>query len=90
MAHVTTSPAPGSMTVPPLFGWEGILSVLVVVVAVAVAFLVFSTTRAGATERSEWQAWLQARSGRLDEPAPDPDDGSRTVRRDGDRPLPSA
>jgi hypothetical protein len=50
------------MTVPPLFGWEAILAVLVVVLVVGVAFLVVGAARASGTERSEWQAWLEARS----------------------------
>ena len=62
MAPATT-PAPGSMTVPPLFGWEVILTGLVLLVLVAVVFLAFGATRAGRTDRSEWQAWLDARSG---------------------------
>ena len=52
------------MTVPPLFGWEVILVVLVVVVLVGVAFLVVGSARASDSERSEWQAWLDARSDR--------------------------
>jgi len=63
MAPVTSPPAPGSMTVPPLFGWEVILTVLVVVAVVAVAFVAFGAMRAGRSDRSEWQAWLDARSG---------------------------
>jgi quinol-cytochrome oxidoreductase complex cytochrome b subunit len=62
MAPTTTPPAPGSMTVPPLFGWEVILVVLVVLVVVAVAFVAFGAMRAGRTDRSEWQAWLDTRS----------------------------
>ncbi|WP_116451614.1 hypothetical protein [Blastococcus litoris] len=63
MAPVPTSPAPGSMTVPPLFGWETILVVLVAVVLVAVAFLLLGAARASGSERSEFQAWLDGRSG---------------------------
>ena len=74
MAYGTASPAPGSMTVPPLFGWETILVGLLVLIAVAVAFLVVAAARAGTSGRSEWQAWLDARSrGPLD-PAADADD----------------
>jgi hypothetical protein len=62
------------MTVPPLFGWEAIATVLVLLVAVAVAFLVVGALRMGATERSEWQAWLDARSSRPQDPATDPHD----------------
>ena len=62
MAPATTPPAPGSLTVPPLFGWEVILVVLVVVGVVAVAFVALAAMRAGRSDRSEWQAWLDARS----------------------------
>jgi hypothetical protein len=74
MAHETNPPAPGSLTVPPLFGWEGIATVVVLVVAVAVVFLVVAVTRAGADQRSEWQAWLDARSSVRMGPGPGPDD----------------
>ncbi len=79
MAPPTTAPAPGSMTVPPLFGWELILTLLVVLVAVAVLFLAFGATRAGRTDRSEWQAWLDARSGSRQDPVTD--GNGRPVRR---------
>jgi hypothetical protein len=69
MAHETRPPAPGSLTVPPWFGWEGIATVVVLVVAVAVVFLVVAVTRAGAEQRSEWQAWLDARSSGRRDPA---------------------
>ena len=71
MAPELTPPAPGSMTVPPLFGWEGIATVLVLLVVLGVAFLVAAMSRAGAGERSEWQAWLDARSSRREDPAED-------------------
>ncbi|MGY1802390.1 hypothetical protein ACI78T_03815 [Blastococcus sp. SYSU D00922] len=63
MTPVPSSPAPGSMTVPPLFGWEVILVVLVGVVLVGVLFLVLGAARASGSERSEFQAWLDGRSG---------------------------
>ncbi|TQN42836.1 hypothetical protein FHU33_2245 [Blastococcus colisei] len=65
------------MTVPPLFGWEEIATVLVLLVALGVAFLVVATTRAGAAERSEWQAWLDARSSRGQDPPTVPRDWRR-------------
>jgi hypothetical protein len=74
MAHETNPPAPGSLTVPPLFGWEGIATVVVLVVALAVVFLVVAVTRAGADQRSEWQAWLDARSSGRRDPGLGPDD----------------
>jgi hypothetical protein len=50
------------MTVPPLFGWEHIL--LVVVLSVVVAALVFLALAAGRAPsgRTEWQAYLRERS----------------------------
>jgi hypothetical protein len=70
MAPVTSPPLPGSMTVPPWFGWENILAVLVLLVVVGVAFFVVSAVGEDANGRSEWQAWLNARSRQH----PDPDD----------------
>ncbi len=62
MTPATAPSAPGSMTVPLLFGWEVILVVLAVLVAVAVVFVAFGAARASRSERSEWQAWLDTRS----------------------------
>ena len=62
MAPTTPAPPAGSMTVPFLFQWEVLLTVVVVAVVLAVAFLALSATRPGAEERAEWQAWLGARS----------------------------
>jgi uncharacterized membrane protein len=57
------------MTVPPLFGWEFIAVVLLVVVAVAVAFFLMAAAGRNVSERAEMQAWLEARSsGRRQEP----------------------
>ncbi|TFV87012.1 hypothetical protein [Blastococcus sp. CT_GayMR16] len=72
MANATTPLPPGSMTVPPLFGWELILTGLVVLVVVAVAFLMISATGTGRDERSDWKAWLDARSGGREDPVVDP------------------
>jgi hypothetical protein len=76
MAPVTTPPLPGSMTVPPLFGWENILIVVAIAVAVALVFLVVGATGGAANGRSEWQAWLDARSSRHQDAATDADDRS--------------
>jgi hypothetical protein len=57
------------MTVPPLFGWEVILTVLVLVVALAVAFFLVSAAGTAQENRSDWEAWLQARSSRRRHPA---------------------
>ena len=86
MAHVTTPPPPGSMTVPPLFGWEHILTVLAIVVALAVAFLVIWATGAGVNERADWQAWLVARSSRRRDPAADSHDPTAELVRPEPRP----
>ena len=62
MSPSPTAPLPGSMTVPPLFGWEHILIALVVIVGAAlVALALLAAGRAG-SERDEWQAFLAARS----------------------------
>jgi hypothetical protein len=61
-------PLPGSMTVPPLFGWEVILTLLVVLIGLAVAFFLASAAGTAPDERSEWQSWLEARSRRSAEP----------------------
>ena len=76
MAPVTTPPMPGSMTVPLLFGWEAILTVGALLVALAVAFFVVSAAGTAKGGRSEWQASLDARSRRPRGPAADGDDRS--------------
>jgi hypothetical protein len=60
------------MTVPPLFGWEFIAVVLVLVVAVAVAFFVLAASGRNVSERAEMQAWLEARSNGRRSPVADP------------------
>ncbi len=76
MAPATTPPPPGSMTVPPLFGWEGILTVVAILLIVAVGYLVILASRTSKDSRSEWQAFLDARSSRHEGPATDPGDTS--------------
>lgn len=71
MAPDPTPPLPGSMTVPLLFGWEQILTVLLVLIALGVAFFVASAAGTSVDGRAEWQAGLAARSRRR----PDPFDG---------------
>ena len=61
------------MTVPPLAGWEVILTVVALVIAVAVVSLVILAAGAAENGRAEWQAWLDARSSRQGDPATDPD-----------------
>ena len=59
------------MTVPPLFGWEFIVVVLLVLVALAVAFFVLSAAGRNVSEQAELQAWLDARSQGSRQPATD-------------------
>jgi hypothetical protein len=48
MSPAPTAPLPGSMTVPPLFGWEHILIALVVIVGAGlVALALLAAGRAG-------------------------------------------
>jgi hypothetical protein len=68
MAPVSTHPLPGAMTVPPWFGWENILAVLLVLIVVAVAFVVLGSTGGSGSEKSDWQAYLAARSRTHGEP----------------------
>lgn len=62
------------MTVPPWFGWENILAVLVLLVVVAVAFFLSSAVGRNEEGRAEWEAALAARSSRRRAPDPDADD----------------
>jgi uncharacterized membrane protein len=70
------------MTVPPLFGWETIVAVLVLVIVVAVAFFVVSATGRAPSGRSEFEAWLQARSARHPAPPAEPTDAARYAKDD--------
>jgi hypothetical protein len=79
-------PMPGSMTVPPWFGWEAILIVLVLLVVVAVAFFVASAASPDVDGRSEWQAGLDARSQVRRDAAAGPDELPRIEHREGQRP----
>ena len=75
MVPVPTPPLPGSMTVPPLFGWQDILTVLAVLIALAVVFFLASATGRSADSRSDWQAGLDARSRERRLPDDDPAEG---------------
>jgi len=57
------------MTVSFLFGWQHILTGLLLLLVLAVLF--FAVLAAGRGSRADWQAGLQARSRRRDEFAPD-------------------
>ena len=64
MPDASTRLPPGSMTVPPWFGWETVALVVTVLLVSGVVFLVVGATRAGAARRDEWRALLEARSTR--------------------------
>jgi hypothetical protein len=66
------------MTVPPLFGWEVIIVVLLLFVALAVTFFVLSAAGRNKSERRELQAWLDARSYRSGDPVTHLSDASTT------------
>ena len=70
MDPVPTPPPAGNLTVPPLFGWEEIVTVLVLVIAATAAFLVVAAVATAWTGRSEWRAYLDARSRRDGGPLP--------------------
>ena len=62
MERVTNPADLGRMTVPPLFGWQALVTVLVVLIVLAALFVLIASAATGRSERSEWQAWLDARS----------------------------
>lgn len=62
------------MTVSFLFGWQHLLTGLVLLVVLAALFLL--VLAAGRGRRSEWQALLDARSLGPADVAPDRDDGT--------------
>jgi hypothetical protein len=73
MTPALTAPEPGNMTVPPLFGWQVIGTGLVLLVVLAIVVFLYLMTGRAASGRSEWQAFLEGRSSRLD-PAAEPAD----------------
>jgi hypothetical protein len=62
MTPAPTAPPPGSMTVPPLFGWEHILVVLALIALAGLVGLVLLAAGKAASSRNDWQAWLDGRS----------------------------
>jgi hypothetical protein len=62
MAAAPAPLLPGSMTVPPWFGWGEVA--LVVVLALLLGLAAFVALVAGRAPggRSEWDAWLEGRS----------------------------
>jgi hypothetical protein len=79
MAPAANPLPPGSMTVPLLFGWEHIVTGLLLLVVLAVAYFVISAAGSNTSERAEWQAFLDARSKVSGEPATDLRDESSTL-----------
>lgn len=72
MAAPITPPLPGSMTVPLWYGWEAVLGVLLLAVLGAVVFFLVTASGSDSNQRSEWQAFLAARSGATDDGDADP------------------
>ncbi|MCZ2860534.1 hypothetical protein [Blastococcus sp. VKM Ac-2987] len=62
MTSPPDSPAPGNLTVPPLFDWDVLASVVGLVAVLAVVALFALSARPGASGRAEWQQLLAARS----------------------------
>src|SRR5690349_13075943 len=58
-----TTQLPGGMTVPLLYGWEYILAGVLLAVAIGVGALVALAAGRARSRRSDWQAWLDSRSG---------------------------
>ncbi|RBY83360.1 hypothetical protein [Blastococcus sp. TF02A-26] len=57
-------PPPGEMTVSPLFGWEAVAGVVLLVLALALVVALVAALRGGRADRPELEALLQARSER--------------------------
>ncbi len=74
MAPATTPRPPGSLTVPVLFGWQHIVTALLLLIAVAVICAVLGAAGSNARGRAEWQAFLDARSHGGEGPSTDPRD----------------
>jgi hypothetical protein len=84
MAPVTPARDPGSMTVSFLFGWQHILTGLVLLIVVAVLFLLVLGSGVGRSGRAEWRAELDARARGHRNPAVEPyADGADPVRAGG-------
>ena len=74
------------MTVSFLFGWQHILTGLVLLIVLAAIFLL--VLAAGRGGRSEWQAFLDARSGGRQDLPPGADDARGEPADVVSRPLP--
>jgi hypothetical protein len=62
MAAPTNPPLPGSMTVPIWYGWQAIVGVLLLIALGAVVFFLVTASGSAPNQRSEFQAFLAARS----------------------------
>ena len=54
---------PGSMTVPPWFGWGEVALVVALALLLGLAAFVALVAGRAPGSRSEWDAWLEGRSG---------------------------
>ncbi|MDK3256929.1 hypothetical protein [Blastococcus capsensis] len=81
MAPAPTPQMPGNLTVPVLFGWENLVTVVVLAVVTAVLFVVALAAAAAGSRRSEWRGWLDSRPTGAARPAPDAAERDRSVRR---------
>ena len=77
MAAAPTPLPPGSMTVPVLFGWGEVALVVALAVLVGVAAFVALAAGRAASGRSEFEAWLEGRSGTRSAPGQPSDTPSR-------------
>ncbi len=73
MAHPTSpvdpsfpgsTAAPGDLTVPLTSGWQVVAAGVLLLLVAALVVLAVAAARTGASERSDWQAWLAARPSR--------------------------
>jgi hypothetical protein len=74
MAAPTTPPLPGALTVPVWYGWQAVLALLLLAALGAVAFFLITAAGSARSQRSEWQAFLTARSNAPHEDDADPSD----------------
>jgi hypothetical protein len=63
-AFPADTPAPGDLTVPLTSGWQAVAAGVLLLLVAAVVVLAVAAARTGASERSDWQAWLAARPSR--------------------------
>lgn len=66
------TPVPGNLTVPPLFGWQGIVVLLVAAIVIGVGYLLLSALSASRRPSDDWDALLQGRSRNRHEDAAEP------------------